>query len=153
MTNPRRPLSLKLIKRLLYTKSTSLNQVACNQKSRPVEPVMAMHPNHRTGKTAVVVALLHLVRDFELETVDQRNEIPGLVGRGWDLGYRWVFVVMDSAFFQRGWVVDWVLVADVDNSIDAAVLVLCEFDRIVLLVDFAEHFQRHECVCHALRHR
>ena len=94
-----------------------------------------MHANHGTGLAAIV--LLHLVRDLSLKPINQRNEIACLIGCGWDLGHCWVFVVMDPALFHRGWVVDRVLVADVNHRVDAAMMLLREANGVVLFVNFS----------------
>ena len=135
MSNPWRPLSFKLINGFLNPISLSLNEIACNQETRPVEPIVTMHANHGTGLAAVV--LLHLVRDLSLKPIDQCDEIACLIGRGRNLGHCWVLVVMDPALLHRSWVVDWVLVADVNHRVDAATVLLREANRVVLFVDFS----------------
>lgn len=58
-----------------------------------------------------------------------------------------MFMVVDATLFQGGWVIDGVFVRDVDDGVDVVAVLFGEADGVVLLVDFAEHLERHEGVC------
>lgn len=81
MSDPGRPASIELVDRILNTEAQSFDEIADNQEAGAVISVVTVHTDKGTWKR-LVFTLLHFVVNLPLKTINQGNEVPGLV-RSW----------------------------------------------------------------------
>ena len=152
MSDTRWPASIELVNGILHIETKMLDQVTGDQEPSPVVAIVAVNTNQWTRQGFLLIrTLLHLLVNLLLKFTDQSDEVSRFIwGRG-NLGHSRMFAIANPTLLHFSRIVHRAFMTDVDNGVDAIVILCRECHRIVFLVNLTQHLHRSESIGYGFR--